>query len=65
MRTNIDIDDALMARAMKATGKKTKKETVQYALETVVRLNKQSRIRDLRGTFQFTVDLDSLRDDGK
>ena len=41
MRTNIDIDDKLMAAAMKATKAKTKKEAVVIALEDVVRRNKQ------------------------
>jgi Arc/MetJ family transcription regulator len=36
-RTNIDIDDELMAEAMKATGQKTKKGTVEEALRLVAR----------------------------
>jgi Arc/MetJ family transcription regulator len=37
MRTNIDIDDELMAKAMKAAGTKTKKETVEEGLKALVR----------------------------
>ncbi len=37
MRTNIDIDDALMAAAMKATGKTTKKGAVEEALRQAIR----------------------------
>ena len=32
MRTNIDMDDALMAEAQKASGQATKKGTVEQAL---------------------------------
>jgi Arc/MetJ family transcription regulator len=37
MRTNIDIDDDLMAKAMAATGLTTKKATVEEALRRLVR----------------------------
>ena len=33
MRTNIDIDDQLMADALAATGAKTKREVVEMGLE--------------------------------
>jgi Arc/MetJ family transcription regulator len=36
-RTNIDIDDELMAAAMEATGQKTKKAAVEVALRSAVR----------------------------
>ena len=37
MRTNIDIDDALMAEAMKAGGFKTKKDAVEAGLKLLAR----------------------------
>lgn len=37
MRTNIDIDDKLMATAMKAGGFATKKETVEAGLKLLAR----------------------------
>jgi len=37
VRTNIDIDDDLMAKAMAATGLTTKKATVEEALRRLVR----------------------------
>jgi Arc/MetJ family transcription regulator len=40
MRTNIEIDDALLQQAMKATGQATKRATVEEALRTLVRLRK-------------------------
>jgi len=40
MRTNIEIYDTLLQRAMKATGRATKRATVEEALRTLVRLRK-------------------------
>ena len=48
MRTNIDIDDDLLAEAMKAAGLTTKKATVEEALRRLVKSSGsggQSRIR--------------------
>src|SRR5204862_1749126 len=41
MRTNIEIDDTLMAQAQKASGRTTKKETVEEALRLMIRLRQQ------------------------
>ena len=41
MRTTIEIDDALMAEAQKASGHATKKQTVEQALRLMVRLRRQ------------------------
>jgi Arc/MetJ family transcription regulator len=38
VRTNIEIDDALLAEAMAATGLPTKRATIEEALRTLVRL---------------------------
>ncbi|HUB48203.1 MAG TPA: type II toxin-antitoxin system VapB family antitoxin [Acetobacteraceae bacterium] len=38
MRINVDIDDALLAEAMQATGQTTKRATVEEALKTLVRM---------------------------
>lgn len=61
MRTNIEIDDKLMADAQRATGAHTKKATVEEALRTVVRLSDQARLRELRGTIAWEGDLDAMR----
>ena len=37
MRTNIDIDDRLMAQAMRASGRPTKRAVVEEALELLIR----------------------------
>ena len=49
MLTNIDIDDELIAEAMRVTGAKTKREVVDRALRDVVARAKRPRIRDLWG----------------
>jgi Arc/MetJ family transcription regulator len=38
MRTNIEIDDTLMAEALKASGARTKREAVELALRTLLQL---------------------------
>jgi Arc/MetJ family transcription regulator len=63
MRTNIVIDDALMRDALRATGLKTKRETVELALRTLLRLSKQADIRRLRGKLEWQGDLEIMRSD--
>jgi Arc/MetJ family transcription regulator len=63
MRTNIDIDDALLTEAMKATGLTTKKATVEEALKRVVKASRQRKaLEDLRG-IGWEGDLDEMRND--
>ena len=64
MRTNIVIDEGLLEAAMRATGAKTKREVVELGLATLVRLNEQEEIRDLRGKLRWTGDLDETRRNG-
>lgn len=61
MRTNIAIDDDLMEAAMQATGVKSKKETVELGLQTLVRLHQQQSIRDFKGKLHWDGDLDEMR----
>ena len=61
MRTNIEIDDELMAEAMAALGAKTKRETVEEALKRVVQISRQAEIRKFRGKFTWTGDLEAMR----
>lgn len=62
MRTNIEIDDQLMAEAMEATGATTKRAAVEEALKTVVRRHRQRRILDLVGAIEWDGDLDRMRE---
>ncbi|MBL8526817.1 MAG: type II toxin-antitoxin system VapB family antitoxin [Burkholderiales bacterium] len=63
MRTNIVIDDELMAEALRATGLKTKREAVELGLRTLLQLRKQSDLRRLRGKVAWEGDLDAMRRD--
>lgn len=63
MRTNIEIDDTLLAQAMAATGQTTKRATVEEALRTVVRIRGQlEALRNLKGA-GWEGDLDEMRRD--
>ncbi|MEL6442113.1 MAG: type II toxin-antitoxin system VapB family antitoxin [Cyanobacteria bacterium J06621_8] len=61
MRTNIVIDDELMAQALKATGLTTKKDVVEQGLKLLIRRKEQQSIRDLKGKVRWEGDLDGLR----
>lgn len=50
MRTNIEIEDELLSRAMAATGLPTKKATVEEGLKLLVRVRGQREaLDDLKG----------------
>jgi Arc/MetJ family transcription regulator len=61
MRTNIVIDDKLMAEAMRLTGIKTKRDVVEEALRILVRTTQQKNVLALRGQIQWEGNLDALR----
>lgn len=61
MRTNIDIDDKLMADVLKSTGLKTKKDAVELGLRTLLRLSRQANIKKYRGKLDWQGDLDDMR----
>ncbi len=63
MRTNIDIDDELMEKAMKATGQRTKKATVEAALHMVVQISEQMAALDALIGTGWEGDLDEMRND--
>jgi Arc/MetJ family transcription regulator len=56
MRTNIDIDDRLMAEAQKASGT-TKKQTVEQALRLMVKLRRQQEVGAAFGKYRWRGDL--------
>ena len=57
MRTNIEIDDRLMAEAQKASGLTTKKQTVEQALRLMVKLRRQQEVTAAFGTYPWRGDL--------
>jgi antitoxin ParD1/3/4 len=56
MRTNIDIDDALMEKALKAGPFKTKKEAVEAGLEMLARRAAYREILKWRGKLNWQGD---------
>jgi Arc/MetJ family transcription regulator len=63
MRTNIVIDDKLMADALKTSGYKTKKGAVEQGLKLLVRMSQQQELRKLRGKIKWEGNLDDMRGD--
>ena len=63
MRTNIVIDDKLMAEALKVSGARTKREAVELGLKTLLLLHRQGDVRRLRGKVKWEGDLDAMRTD--
>jgi Arc/MetJ family transcription regulator len=61
MRTNIEIDDRLMAEAQKASGQATKKQTVEEALRLLVRLRRQQEVGAAFGKFRWHGNLPRSR----
>lgn len=62
MRTNIDINDDLIAEAMAATGLATKKATVEEALRRLVRRHQRlDALADMAG-LGWQGDLDAMRE---
>jgi Arc/MetJ family transcription regulator len=61
MRTNIDIDDSLMAEAMALSGASTKKEAVEKALRLMVGNDRRANaLKELWG-IGWEGDLEKLR----
>ena len=61
MRTNIEIDDALINQALIISGEKTKKAAVQIALEEYVKSNNRKKILKYRGKMIWEGNLDEMR----
>ncbi|WP_294315122.1 type II toxin-antitoxin system VapB family antitoxin [uncultured Sphingomonas sp.] len=60
MRTNIDIDETLLARAMKALGIESESDAINEALRRLIILQQQEALRGLRG-LGWEGDLDDMR----
>jgi Arc/MetJ family transcription regulator len=57
MRTNIEIDDKLMAEAQQASGLPTKKQTVEQALRLMIRLRRQQEVDSAFGNYRWRGNL--------
>jgi len=62
MRTNIEIDDKLLAEAQLLSGLKTKRAVVDAALRMFVRVQHQKDVLQLAGKVQWEGDLDAMRE---
>ncbi|MEP7009511.1 MAG: type II toxin-antitoxin system VapB family antitoxin [Acidobacteriota bacterium] len=58
MRTNIHLDDDLLAEAARLSGIKTKKDLVHEALRVFVASKKRKSLLDLKGRIQFAPGYD-------
>ncbi len=61
MRTNIEIDDQLMKKAMKSSGARTKRAAVESGLRLLVQVRAQTGIRKLRGKVSWEGNLSESR----
>jgi len=58
MRTNIVLDDELVAEAARVSGIKTKRELVQEALRVLIATRKRKSLLDLQGKIEFAPGYD-------
>lgn len=62
IRTNIEIDEKLIAEARKLTGLSTKKAIVERALEELVRREREREVLSYFGKLKWEGDLDAMRE---
>lgn len=61
VRTNIEIDDTLMADAMAVSGLSTKRAVVEEGLRLLITLKRQGEVAELFGTVRWEGDLEESR----
>ena len=64
MRTNIVIDDKLMAEALRVTAVRTKREAVELGLKTLLQSKRQADVKRQRGKVAWQGDIEAMRGDG-
>lgn len=62
MPTNLAIEDALLKKALRAGGLRTKKETVTKALEEFIQRRQQKKILRAMGSIEFQDNWDYKED---
>jgi len=60
-RTNIVVDDALVADCQRATGIKTRRALINHALQELLRHERQKKVLELKGTIRWEGDLATWR----
>ena len=64
VRTNIEIDDQLMRKALEASGLPTKKATIEEALRLLVRIAAGRELMAMAGKVEFFEGYDQTRKKG-
>jgi Arc/MetJ family transcription regulator len=60
-RTNIDIDERLLNKGLRAFKCKSKRELVHLALTELLKKAKRKEILELRGQVKWQADIEELR----
>jgi Arc/MetJ family transcription regulator len=60
MTTGIEVDDSLLADALKLTGLTAQHEVIELALKTLIQIKQQS-LKSLRGKLRWEGDLEEMR----
>jgi len=60
-RTNIVLDEDLVEAGLKATGLKTRRDLVNYALQDLLRREAQKKILSLKGKINWEGNLSEMR----
>ena len=63
MRTSMEIDQDLMAQAVKVGGFKTRRAAVEEGLRLLIQTRTQGRLRELRGKLRWEGSLEEMRRD--
>ena len=63
MRTNVVIDDRLMARALRFSGCRTKRSAIETGLRLLVQVRSQKKLRSLKGKIAWEGNLEEMRRD--
>ena len=61
MRTNVVVDDDLMASALKVSGLKTKKDAIEEGLKLLVQVKRQKENKRFRGKLKWSGNLEEMR----
>ena len=63
MRTQLVINDELMANVLQVTGLKSKREAVEQGLKLLLALKQQEQIKQFKGQLHWEGDLEQMRVD--
>ena len=61
MRTTLDLPEALLDEAMKASHIRTKTQVIVTALEELIRKRKIGELKAFKGKVDLDIDLDAVR----